>query len=93
MKNIQELSQSTNGPFEVVGHIGGLGQKTWHLRQMQSGQEFKVKPTTAADWPKVKKPPKGPSIILSTHGSTMVGMHLETGSVFAGRIPPTGLKL
>ena len=92
MENTQELTQGIGGPFEVVGYIGVPGKKTWHLRQKQTGQEYRVTPDTTASWQKAKKPPKGPCIILSIKGSTMVGMHLETGTIFDDNAPPTGLK-
>ena len=93
MEELQELPQGSTGPFEVVSHIGGLGKKTWHLRQLQSGHEYTVNPATTLDWPKAKKSPPGPCIILSIDGSFMVGMHLGSGAVFADRSPPTGIKI
>lgn len=88
-----ELTQDIKGPFEVASYDGNvIGKKTWVLREVNTGKQFTVTPDTTSNWPKERKQPGGPCIILSVSGPTMIGMHLGTGAVFSDHAPPTGVK-
>lgn len=93
MPDIAELPEGLTGGFEVIDQSGTVGQKTWRLRHVETGVEYRLTPATIKGRSMRHRADSiGPSIIVSMEGRSMVAMHLATGEFYTTGSPPTAVR-
>lgn len=93
MPDIAELPEGLTGGFEVVDQSGTVGRKTWRLRHVETGVEYRLTPATVTGRSMPHRAESiAPSIIVSMEGRSMVAMHLPTGEVYTTSSPPTAVR-
>lgn len=90
---VMELPEGLTTSFEVDAQVGLPGQKTWVLRDLQSGRRYRVTPKTAARWKmRTRRDGLTHSIILAMGPSGYIAMHLGSGEVYRTGAPPARLR-